>query len=543
MRYWLLLLSLGPLLLYGQAIPPAPPAYQPVNDFAGLLRPAEVRQLAAPLHRLERRRSIQVAIVTVDSLAGLPLEAYALQLARSWGIGQRGADNGLLILVAVRERGVRIETGRGLVEALPPAWTQTLVDSLLVPAFARGDYAGGLTRAIGQLEARLSPPPPPRPWWTRAYTLGLFLVELLVGWRLIHLSRIRPPFLAGYYRRIEALRRRWLLAHVVAFGLAIALSTWLPGPPAWAWVVGWQVTGAGLIYLLWRRGQYWETRRQWLRQRWQRLETLHQPGPAWGELYRHFTTASLEAWRNDQQQWLLAQPVWEPRACPPACLDRLDAEIEARRESLLSAPHTHLIPDRTALLRLSPADEQAWQDLGRWYEAEAIAGFRQQQAARLPEAPPYPALPVLRRLREATERALSQPHRYFALDRTATLAALNAILHPAAEPWQSAIHDPKALAARRTKLQKRLEQLLADPDAKPAAWQRLIREARDPLWGVAYRPGYRPTPLPNPFQRAQPPHHQAHARDEGGSWDSYSGGGGSSWGGGDFGGDGASGRW
>ncbi|RMG74873.1 MAG: hypothetical protein D6722_01885 [Bacteroidetes bacterium] len=536
MRYWLLLLSLGPLWLFGQ-IPPPPPAYQPVSDYAGLFSPAEVRELAAPLRRLERRRGIQIAIVTRDSLDGLPLEPYALELARRWGIGQRGADNGLLILVAVRERGLRIETGRGLVESLPPAWTQALVDSLLVPAFAQGQYAEGLAQAIAQIEARLSPPP--RPWWTRAYALGLFLVELVVGWRLIYLPRHRRDFLAGYYRRVEGLRRRWLLAHLGAFGVAVMLSTWLAWP-VWTWVIGWQLVAAGFIYLLWRRGQYWEARRQWMRQRWQRLEPQGLPY----EIRTHFTADSLETWSKTQQQWLLKQPIWDPRACPPACLDRLGAEIETRREQLLAAPQDQLVPDRVVLLRLRPEDEKAWERLAHWYEAGDIARFRQEQAQRLPEVPPYPSLPSLHRLRQAIDRALSHPHRYFALDLKTTIASLRKILDPRASCWQSEAHDPRALAARRQQLQERLDQLQADPAAKPAVWHRLIMEAREPLRGVAYRPGHQPTPLPNPFRRTQPPpQRQKSPRSDDHSWDSYGDSDDSSWGGGDFGGDGASGHW
>ena len=102
----------------------------------------------------ERATGEQVVVVTLDSLQGYSIEDYGYQLGRHWGIGQKGTNTGALLIVAPRERKVRIEVGYGLEGELTDAISRTIIDNYILPSFKRGDYNAGVlagTRSILQV--------------------------------------------------------------------------------------------------------------------------------------------------------------------------------------------------------------------------------------------------------------------------------------------------------------------------------------------------------------------------------------------------------
>ena len=104
-----------------------------VNDFAGLLTPEDREALEAQLASLERDTSAEVAVVTVQSLGGRALEEYATALFTEWGIGKQGKDNGVLVLVAVDDRAMRIEVGYGLEGVLPDGLAGAVIRETFLP--------------------------------------------------------------------------------------------------------------------------------------------------------------------------------------------------------------------------------------------------------------------------------------------------------------------------------------------------------------------------------------------------------------------------
>ena len=86
----------------------------------------------------------QIVVVTLESLQGLPIEDYGYQLGRHWGIGQKGKDNGALLIVAPEEREVRIEVGYGPEGELTDAQSRTIIETRILPRFRRGDFAAGI---------------------------------------------------------------------------------------------------------------------------------------------------------------------------------------------------------------------------------------------------------------------------------------------------------------------------------------------------------------------------------------------------------------
>jgi uncharacterized protein len=122
-----------------------------VNDRAGLLSERDQKELDAALARFEAETKDQIVVVTVQSLQGLPIEDYGYQLGRHWGIGQKGKDNGALLIVAPEEREVRIEVGYGLEGELTDAQSRTIIESRILPRFREGDFPAGIKAGVAAM--------------------------------------------------------------------------------------------------------------------------------------------------------------------------------------------------------------------------------------------------------------------------------------------------------------------------------------------------------------------------------------------------------
>ncbi len=144
----MMLRALLPLLLLWtttlQAAPAFPPLSGRVVDEAALMSRKQAHQLTQQLAAFEKRSGIQLVVVSIDSLDGETIEEYGYQLGRHWGIGQKGKNNGVLLLIAQDERKVRIEVGYGLEGALPDAIAANIIQTRILPAFKRGDMVAGV---------------------------------------------------------------------------------------------------------------------------------------------------------------------------------------------------------------------------------------------------------------------------------------------------------------------------------------------------------------------------------------------------------------
>lgn len=144
----MMLRALLPLLLLWTAALQAAPAFPTLSgrvvDEAALMSRKQAHQLTQQLAAFEKRSGIQLVVVSVDSLDGETIEEYGYQLGRHWGIGQKGKNNGVLLLIAQDERKVRIEVGYGLEGALPDAIAANIIQTRILPAFKRGDMVAGV---------------------------------------------------------------------------------------------------------------------------------------------------------------------------------------------------------------------------------------------------------------------------------------------------------------------------------------------------------------------------------------------------------------
>ena len=141
-------------LLYGaaSAIAREVPAYHGyVNDYAHMLSPQAERKLERALQSFDLSDSTQVAILTIDSLEGDPLEDFSIRTVDKWKIGQKGKDNGVLLLVVKNDRKIRIEVGRGLEGVLTDLLTGRIVDQIITPRFKAGQFDAGFEAGVGAI--------------------------------------------------------------------------------------------------------------------------------------------------------------------------------------------------------------------------------------------------------------------------------------------------------------------------------------------------------------------------------------------------------
>ncbi|MBW8841670.1 MAG: TPM domain-containing protein [Sphingomonadales bacterium] len=158
LRALLLMLALlvAPQLAGAQTFPPLSGR---VVDAANLLSPAQKQQLEALSTDVGKVAHRQFVVATIPDLQGYPIEDYGYKLGRAWGIGQKDANNGIILIVAPNERKVRIEVGYGLEPIMTDALSQTIIDDQILPKFRAGDMAGGIMAGAQAIAEQMKAPP------------------------------------------------------------------------------------------------------------------------------------------------------------------------------------------------------------------------------------------------------------------------------------------------------------------------------------------------------------------------------------------------
>ncbi|GBC93778.1 hypothetical protein HRbin15_02280 [bacterium HR15] len=154
-----------------------------VVDMADILTTAQKQQLNAMLSALERDTGAEMAVVIVQRTLDAEPKEFATELFNRWGVGKKGEDNGVLVLVALQQRRIEVETGYSIEGILPDSEVGTLLQDVVVPAFRRGDYAGGLIALVNELIQRIrdrSPGAYTPPETPRSIPIGSLLGTLLI---------------------------------------------------------------------------------------------------------------------------------------------------------------------------------------------------------------------------------------------------------------------------------------------------------------------------------------------------------------------------
>ncbi|WP_313042650.1 TPM domain-containing protein [Pseudomonas sp.] len=134
-----------------QAAPSFPALTGRVVDSAQMIDPVVREQLTQQLQALEQTSGDQLVVVTVPDLQGVPIEDYGYQLGRQWGIGQKGKDNGALLIVSRDDRQLRIEVGYGLEGVLTDAQSWVIINQVILPKFKAGNFSQGISDGVAAM--------------------------------------------------------------------------------------------------------------------------------------------------------------------------------------------------------------------------------------------------------------------------------------------------------------------------------------------------------------------------------------------------------
>jgi uncharacterized protein len=198
-----------------------PPLAGRVVDQAHVILPAHLSDLNDALTAHESKTSNQVAVLTLPSLAGEPLEEFSHRVASAWGLGQKGTDNGVLLLVAIQDRKIRIEVGYGLEGTLTDAKSSQIIRHEMVPRFRHGEYSEGIVAGVHAIlttiEGTYTKPASSAP--NSSEHVGLWEIFGLA----VVLGTVVGLFL-GARRRFNGSMIGMLLSFVVAFPAALWLG-------------------------------------------------------------------------------------------------------------------------------------------------------------------------------------------------------------------------------------------------------------------------------------------------------------------------------
>ena len=144
------------LLLSAFALSPltaleVPPLRGHINDNAGVLSASAERELESYLTAVEGSSGAQIALLTIDSLEGENLESYSIRVVENWQLGDEGQDNGVLLLVAMAEKKIRIEVGYGLEGVLTDAASGYIIRESITPEFRRGNFDRGIAAGLNTI--------------------------------------------------------------------------------------------------------------------------------------------------------------------------------------------------------------------------------------------------------------------------------------------------------------------------------------------------------------------------------------------------------
>ena len=150
---WMVLLLLLVMVVNSHAQLPSPP-YPPrlVNDYTGTLSTSQINTLEHKLVAYNDSTSTQILVLLVDDLQGYSVEQYATEIGHSWGVGQKGKNNGVVILVKPKKNGekgrVNISPGYGMEPYVTDATAKHIVEKEMIPAFEDNDYYTGIDNAV-----------------------------------------------------------------------------------------------------------------------------------------------------------------------------------------------------------------------------------------------------------------------------------------------------------------------------------------------------------------------------------------------------------
>ena len=142
--------------LFAQDVQPIPALTSHVVDTTGLLDASQQAALEAKLAALEKAKGSQVVVLIVPTVQPEDISSYANRVGNAWKIGRKNVGDGVLFVVAFKDRQMRIEVAKTLEGAIPDLAAKQIITNAVTPRFKTGDYAGGISAGVDQLTARIN---------------------------------------------------------------------------------------------------------------------------------------------------------------------------------------------------------------------------------------------------------------------------------------------------------------------------------------------------------------------------------------------------
>lgn len=219
---WLLVFS-----ALAQAEVAVPSLHARVTDLTDTLSVQQSSELEDMLRAFETRKGSQIAILMVPTTAPETIEQYAIRVVEQWKLGQKGVDNGVLLLIAKQDRVVRIEVGYGLEGAIPDAVAKRIISETMTPHFKQGDFHSGIQAGVEAMMKIIEGealPPAPEKTGQGGDTSLLFYGLIFVLWIAAFMRALFGLFgavLAGSVAGVLA----WLVLGSAIGGLLVAAFT------------------------------------------------------------------------------------------------------------------------------------------------------------------------------------------------------------------------------------------------------------------------------------------------------------------------------
>ncbi len=184
------------------AVPPKPALDRPVIDTSTTLSVEQIDSLAAQINKSRSEKAYQIGVLMVPSLEGQAIEDYSLEVARSWGIGDK-TNNGVLLLIAKNDRLMRIEVGSGLEGDLTDIESGRIIRNTIAPQFKQGNYYEGIANGVESIQAQVegraqtTSSAPEAPALAELLFPIIFFATMIISWFGSLLARSRSWWAGG----------------------------------------------------------------------------------------------------------------------------------------------------------------------------------------------------------------------------------------------------------------------------------------------------------------------------------------------------------
>ncbi|MBN1637998.1 MAG: YgcG family protein [Ignavibacteriales bacterium] len=186
--------------IFGQELQRVPDLWQRVTDLTNTLALSEIDSLDSKLFHFEKEKGSQIAVLIIPTTQPETIEEYSIRVAEQWKIGREGIDDGVILIVAINDRTLRIEVGYGLEGIIPDATAKSIIDNIIVPYFKSGDIYLGIDKGVDALISYIRQEPLPQPTYNYDYekyyepfneTLFIIIMAFII------ISGIVAPFIFG----------------------------------------------------------------------------------------------------------------------------------------------------------------------------------------------------------------------------------------------------------------------------------------------------------------------------------------------------------